>query len=154
MPIATNAAGDALYLDDNGAWQPAQTAQNPQTGAKLAFDGQSWAPLAPGSDPNYTMGDVGDAALRGVPIAGGLYERNESPENQARAQNFDAAHPYISGAAKARRCRDWWRSPRSSRDCRDGARPRRRDARSSDGIVGCERRRHQWRRRARARNRC
>ena len=96
--LATNDAGDALYLNDSGQWVPAQTASNEQTGERVAYDGKSWRPLAPqqpspGSDPNYTMGDVGDAALRGVPIAGGLYERNESPENQARAQNFDAAHP-------------------------------------------------------------
>ena len=63
-------------------------------------DGYALDTAAPAATSDYTMGDVANAAVRGVPIAGGIYENNQSPEDQARAQNFDAAHPYISGAAK------------------------------------------------------
>ncbi len=62
------------------------------------------AGLPPGFQPDnpkdWTWGDVGLAAARGVPIAGGILERNLSPETLAGAKAFDEAHPYISGAAK------------------------------------------------------
>ncbi len=54
---------------------------------------------ANGND-KYGFGDVGMAAVRGVPIAGGLVERFSSPESQAQYKNFDEQHPYVSGAAK------------------------------------------------------
>jgi hypothetical protein len=100
MPIAVNDAGDVLALGQDGQWAPAKTAQNPQTGERLAFDGQAWQPLKAGADPKYEWSDVGQAALRGVPIAGGAYESNLPPADKVRAENFDVAHPYISGAAK------------------------------------------------------
>jgi hypothetical protein len=46
MPLATNPqTGETLYLDDAGAWKPAQVAVNPQTKERLAFDGKQWSPL-------------------------------------------------------------------------------------------------------------
>lgn len=45
MPIATNPQGEVVFLDQQGQWLPAQTAVNPQTGEKLAFDGQGWQPV-------------------------------------------------------------------------------------------------------------
>src|SRR5262245_12868480 len=47
MPIATNEAGETLYLDNSGQWKPAPTAINPETKETLAFDGTSWTPLKP-----------------------------------------------------------------------------------------------------------
>lgn len=46
MTIAYNKETDeALYLDDSGAWKPAKIAKNPQTGERLAFDGEEWKPI-------------------------------------------------------------------------------------------------------------
>lgn len=45
MPIATNDKGEALFLAQDGNWQPAQVAENPQTKQKLAFDGKDWQPF-------------------------------------------------------------------------------------------------------------
>lgn len=46
MPLATNPqTGEVVFLDPQGQWLPAQTAVNPQTQEKLAFDGSSWAPV-------------------------------------------------------------------------------------------------------------
>lgn len=47
------------------------------------------------------LGDVGMAALRGIPVAGGLIESMSSPESQARYKQFDESHPWVSGAAGA-----------------------------------------------------
>lgn len=48
-----------------------------------------------------TLGDVGMAALRGIPIAGGLIERYSSPESQEDYKQFDKDHPWLSGLAGA-----------------------------------------------------
>lgn len=46
MPIAQNPdTGEVRRLDDSGQWVVTRTAENPQTGEKLAFDGKSWVPL-------------------------------------------------------------------------------------------------------------
>lgn len=92
MPVATNSqTGESVYLDDAGAWVPAQTAKNPQTGEELIFDGKGWqpkaAPAAPtnaksmlnavqrGAEQGATFGFSdelkGMAAASGVPMAGG-----------------------------------------------------------------------------------
>ena len=43
MPIAYNdRTGEALRLDDAGAWVETKIAENPQTGERLAFDGSGW----------------------------------------------------------------------------------------------------------------
>lgn len=55
MPIATNPSdGAVVFLGQDGQWQPAQTAVNPQTKEMLAFDGRDWVP---------------------VPASGGVFER-------------------------------------------------------------------------------
>lgn len=100
MPIAMNDAGDAVFLSPDGEWKPAILAENPQTKEKLAYDGKEWQPIKPKLNNDYSYGDVGMAALRGIPVAGGLIERNSSPQSQASYKNFDEAHPYISEAAK------------------------------------------------------
>jgi hypothetical protein len=46
MAIATNPkTGETVYLADDGAWKPAQTAVNPQTKQMLAHDGKDWVPV-------------------------------------------------------------------------------------------------------------
>lgn len=100
MPIAVNEAGDAVFLTSQGQWEPAQIAVNPQTKETLAFDGKDWQPIKTTPKSDYSWGDVGMAALRGIPVAGGLVEKGSSPESQAAYKNFDEAHPWISGGAK------------------------------------------------------
>lgn len=52
MPIAVNPqTGEAVFLDDQGQWQPAKTAVNPQSGDTLAFDGKGWVPLQKKAKP-------------------------------------------------------------------------------------------------------
>lgn len=55
---------------------------------------------APKPNMKIGLGDVGMAALRGIPIAGGLIERMSSPESQAQYKTFDEQNPTLSGAAK------------------------------------------------------
>ena len=45
MPIAINDKGEAIFLTDDGAWEPAKTAVNPETGKTVAFDGKAWEPI-------------------------------------------------------------------------------------------------------------
>lgn len=46
MPIATNPdTGAVVFLDEQGAWQPATTAVNPETKEVLAYDGRDWKPV-------------------------------------------------------------------------------------------------------------
>lgn len=55
MPIAFNdQTGEALRLDEAGAWVPTKTATNPQTGERLAFDGAGWVPV--GAKPERSLG--------------------------------------------------------------------------------------------------
>lgn len=42
MAIAINAQGDALWLDKTGKWVPTKLATNPQSGERLALDGDTW----------------------------------------------------------------------------------------------------------------
>jgi len=101
MPTAFNPqTGEASMLTPQGEWVPTRTAQNPQTGERSIFNGTDWEPMKAGADARYEWGDVGQAALRGVPVLGGMYERTLSPADKQRAENFDVAHPYISGGAK------------------------------------------------------
>jgi hypothetical protein len=59
MPIATNpSTGEVVYLDDKGAWAPAQTSVNPETREMLAYDGKAWSPV-PAS--KGVMGYIDDA---------------------------------------------------------------------------------------------
>lgn len=64
MPIATNSqTGETMYLADDGQWQPARTAVNPNTKEMLAFDGKEWK-----SVPAKSKGILGyiDDAVRSV----------------------------------------------------------------------------------------
>jgi hypothetical protein len=69
MPIATNDKGEALYLGDDGAWKPAQIAENPQTKERLAFDGKAWSPLPAQKPSKGVLGYVDDAVRS---VANGL----------------------------------------------------------------------------------
>jgi len=100
MAIAMNDAGDAMTLNPQGQWVPTQTAHNPTTGETLALDGGQWKPVPAGANPQWSASDLGVAAMRGVPVAGGVYEQSMSPADLARAKNFDVAHPYLSTGAK------------------------------------------------------
>lgn len=65
MPIAVNPQnGQAVFLDSDGAWKPAQTAVNPKTKQMLAFDGKDWSPV-PGEAPNALL-DVAKSLPTGV----------------------------------------------------------------------------------------
>lgn len=64
MPIATNDAGETVFLDGDGQWKPAQTAVNPQTKETLAFDGREWSALPqrkPSTPAKGAMGYLDDA---------------------------------------------------------------------------------------------
>ena len=56
MPIATNEAGDSVYLDNDGAWKPAPRAVHPQTKQELVYDGKDWTPLAPKTTAGEAFG--------------------------------------------------------------------------------------------------
>lgn len=85
MPIATNDKGDTLFLSDDGQWQPAKTAKNPQSGETMAYDGKAWQPVkAPKKD--IGVGDVAREFAEGVPIIGGLL-------NKANAATYAAVSP-------------------------------------------------------------
>lgn len=64
MPLAVNHdTGDVVFLDDQGQWQPAKRAVNPQTKKMLAFDGKDWSEI-----PSKGEGVSGyvKAALKGL----------------------------------------------------------------------------------------
>lgn len=54
-----------------------------------------------GKPDKIGLGDVGMAALRGVPVVGGLVERFSSPESQAHYKSFDEQNPMLSSLSKA-----------------------------------------------------
>lgn len=55
--------GEVLALSAEGQWQPARTAQNPTTGARLFFDGAAWQPMPVPASERPTMAG---SAVRGV----------------------------------------------------------------------------------------
>lgn len=64
MPIAYNEkTGEALRLDDSGAWTPTKIAKNPQTGEMLALDGNQWASV---KKPEMGWGEYADNLVRQV----------------------------------------------------------------------------------------
>lgn len=66
MPVATNPrTGEVIYLDQSGQWQPAKVARNPETGERLAFDGQQWQPLS--NPPAESWSEVPGKAIRNLP---------------------------------------------------------------------------------------
>lgn len=57
MPIAYNdKTGEALRLDDAGAWVPTKLATNPQSGERLALDGTAWVPIKAQAPPERSAG--------------------------------------------------------------------------------------------------
>ena len=56
MPIATNDKGEAVFLDNDGAWKPATMAEHPETKERLAYDGSSWTPLPPQTSTAEAIG--------------------------------------------------------------------------------------------------
>jgi hypothetical protein len=81
MPIAYNdRTGEALRLDDAGAWVETKIAENPQTGERLAFDGGGWVPVGAKAEAkaegppdrgilggiNNIVGGVADAITQGA----------------------------------------------------------------------------------------
>lgn len=64
MPIAYNdKTGEALRLDDSGAWSPTKLATNPKTGERLALDGAQWVPV---KKPEMGWGEYADNLVRQV----------------------------------------------------------------------------------------
>jgi hypothetical protein len=115
MPVAVNPAGDAVYLTETGDWQPAQTAINPQTKEKLAFDGKDWQPVQAQSKGalgyvddavrsianGVTFGWADELAAKGNQLLGrGGYEQNLAQERARDAQipNAIAIPGQIAGA--------------------------------------------------------
>jgi hypothetical protein len=106
MPIATNPqTGETVYLGDDGAWKPAQTAVNPQTKQMMAYDGKSWAEVPAKSKGvlNYiddavrsiangvTFGFADEIAAKGNELLGrGTYDENVKQE-RARDEQIPAA---------------------------------------------------------------
>jgi hypothetical protein len=100
MPIANNPqTGETVFLADDGSWQKAQTAVNPQTKQLLAHDGNDWVPVPVKSKGvlNYiddavrsvangvTFGFADELAAKGNELLGrGTYDENVKAE---RAQN-------------------------------------------------------------------
>lgn len=101
MTIATNpTTGEVMTLGENGQWEPAQTAVNPETKEMLAFDGRDWKPVP------VSKGVVGyiDDAVRSIAsgmtfgwadefsakmnefIGKGTYEENVKQERARDAQ--------------------------------------------------------------------
>lgn len=101
MPIASNPnTGQTVYLGDDGAWKPAQTAVNPQTKEMLAFDGKAWSPVPQSKGVmNYiddavrsiangvTLGWADKLAAKGNELVGqGNYDTNLQAERARDAQ--------------------------------------------------------------------
>ena len=89
MPIATNDKGESLFLSDDGQWQPAKTAKNPQTGETVAYDGKAWQSVK-ASKQDIGVGNIAREFAEGVPIIGGLL-------NKANAATYAAAAPIFPG---------------------------------------------------------
>lgn len=116
MPIAENDKGEVLALGEDGQWKPAQVAQNPKTGQKLAFDGKDWVEYG---KPGFfrRVDDSVRAVARGATlgyadeIGAGLnaafmtpfngkslgqnYDENLAEQRRLDA-NFDATNPVLS----------------------------------------------------------
>jgi len=106
MPIAVNdQTGETMFLGDDGNWQKAKTAVNPQTKEMLAYDGKAWQPV-----PQQSKGVLGyvDDAVRSLAsgmtfgwadelsaktnelVGNGTYEENLAAE-QRRDQQIPTA---------------------------------------------------------------
>jgi len=102
MPIATNPkTGEVVFLGDDGQWQPAQRAVNPDTHEMLAFDGREWKPVPASKGVFNYIDDAVRAVASGVTFGfadelaakadeltgrGGTYEQNVARERARDAQ--------------------------------------------------------------------
>lgn len=101
MPIAHNpSTGEVVFLGQDGQWQPAQTAVNPQTKEMLAFDGTDWKPVPASGGVFKTIDNVVRSVASGVTfgwadefaakmneaIGSGSYEENVKQERARDAQ--------------------------------------------------------------------
>lgn len=107
MPIIANPqTGETMFLADDGAWKPAQTAVNPQTKQLLAHDGKDWVPVPAKSKGifNYiddavrsiasgaTFGFADEISAKANELIGnGTYDANVKAERERDAQ----IHPAI-----------------------------------------------------------
>jgi hypothetical protein len=108
MPIATNDQGQALRLDQSGQWVPTKLATNPQTGERLALDGDQWVSLPkpqvstatdvarvlPGG---VTKGVTGVLGLPGT-IQNAISSGFDYLANKATGANINTADSPLSGA--------------------------------------------------------
>lgn len=98
MPIAVNhQTGETLYLSDDGQWQKAQTAVNPQTKEILAFDGKQWSPVPP-QQSKGVLGYVDDAVRS---VANGL-TFGYADELAAKGNELIGRGDYASNIAQER----------------------------------------------------
>jgi hypothetical protein len=64
MTIAVNANGEVMFLSPEGEWKPTKIATHPQTGEKLALDGQNWVPVKTPEAKPRTWGDTVSDTIR------------------------------------------------------------------------------------------
>lgn len=102
MAIATNpTTGEVMYLADDGQWQPAKKAVNPQTHEMMAFDGKDWKPVpvskgvigyiddavrSVASGATFGFADELAAKMDELTGRGGTYEQNVARERARDAQ--------------------------------------------------------------------
>lgn len=102
MPIATNpSTGEVMYLGDDGQWQPAQKAINPNTHEMLAFDGRDWKPVPVSKGVIGYIDDAVRSVASGITFGfadelaakmdeltgrGGTYQQNVAKERARDAQ--------------------------------------------------------------------
>lgn len=98
--VAINpATGEIRVLSAAGEWEPAQRAQNPQTGAELYFDGSAWQPVprAPSSVGRRLGLGVRDVVEGVTALPGLVYDLAAAPFNLAGA-GIPPAREIVSGA--------------------------------------------------------
>lgn len=93
MPLAVNHdTGEVVFLDDQGQWQPAKRAVNPQTKKMLAFDGKDWSEIP--SKGEGVMGYV-KAALKGLE-SGVLFGFSPQIKGAAAQAGLMEEMPYLT----------------------------------------------------------
>lgn len=102
MPLATNPkTGEVVFLNNEGGWQPAQTAVNPETREMLAYDGRNWSPVPASKGVAGYIDDAVRSIASGITFGwadefaakmdeltgrGGTYEQNIKKERARDAQ--------------------------------------------------------------------
>lgn len=102
MPLATNSeTGESVYLNDSGAWVPAPSAKNPQTGEELLFDGKAWQPKAAPATTKSVLNAIRTGGEQGATFGWGdeirgLHEASGMPAGLAAT--FPGLSPMVGGA--------------------------------------------------------